>query len=89
MTMWYMAQVGTYVFVDQSYLRRMQYETSEEAGVDMVKTRLYEIQMRYISKSQLQRAIRIYNVYCFGYPLAVDAKSETLWPDDVPEDEKA
>jgi len=84
MALWFIVRLGIYVFTDRQYLKQMRYQSPGEAGVDRIKFRLYGIQMRYISKYQLQRATRIYNAYCFGYPLAADAKSGPLWPDDFP-----
>ena len=55
--------------------------TSEEAGYNAIKMMLYYIPLRYISNRQERLAVRLYNVYCFGYPLGVDSK-EMLWPED-------
>jgi len=42
---------------------------------------LYYIPLRYISNRQERLAVRLYNVYCFGYPLGVDNK-DMLWTED-------
>jgi hypothetical protein len=60
--------------------------TPDEAGYNAIKIMLYYIPLRYISKRQERLAIRLYNVYCFGYPLAVDSK-EMLWPEDFPHED--
>ncbi len=84
MTVWYMAQVGAHVFAGQRLPRGLEHMNGEKAGVNLVKNWLYLMLLRYISRRQMQRAIRIYNAYCFGSPLAEEGKAEMLWPDDVP-----
>lgn len=58
--------------------------TPEEAGYNAIKMMLYYILLRYISPRQQHLAIKLYNVYCFNYPLGVDSK-EMLWPQDFPD----
>lgn len=81
MTFWYMSQVGRSVYTEKNMPKGWEYMTSEEAGYNAIKVMLYYIPLRYISKRQECLAIRLYNVYCFGYPLGVDSK-EMLWPED-------
>ena len=81
MTFWYMSQVGRHVYTGKSMPKGWEYMTSEEAGYNAIKMMLYYIPLRYISNRQERLAVRLYNVYCFGYPLGVDSK-EMLWPDD-------
>jgi hypothetical protein len=47
---------------------------------------LYYVILRPISKRHERLAIRLYNVYCFGYPLGVDSR-EMLWPEDFPQED--
>jgi hypothetical protein len=56
--------------------------TPEEAGYNAIKMMLYYIPLRNLSKRQHRKAIKLYNVYSFGYPLVVDSK-EMLWPENV------
>jgi hypothetical protein len=86
MTFWYMSQVGRHVYKAKSRPKGWEYMTPDEAGYNAIKIMLYYIPLRYISKRQERLAIRLYNVYCFGYPLAVDSK-EMLWPEDFPHED--
>lgn len=54
----------------------------EEAGYNAIKMMLYYILLRRLSKRAERLATRLYNVYCFGYPLGVDS-DEMLWPEDI------
>lgn len=83
MTFWYMSQVGKHVYTEENMPKGWEYITSEEAGYNSIKMMLYYIPLRHISNRQERLAIRLYNVYCFGYPLGVDSK-EMLWPEDLP-----
>ena len=88
MTFWYMSQVGRHVYTRNKLPRGWEYMIPEQAGYNAIKMMLYYIPLRYISKRQERLATRLYNVYCFGYPLGVDS-NEMLWPEDFPdEDEK-
>jgi len=84
MTFWYMSQVGRYVYTKKSTPKGWEYMTPEEAGYNAIKMMLYYIPLRYISNRQERLAVRLYNIYCFGYPLGVDSK-EMLWPEDFPD----
>lgn len=83
MTFWYMAQVGKSIYATKPLPKGWEYMTSEEAGYNAIKEKLYYIPLRYISARQEQRAIKLYNIYCFSYPLGVDSR-EMLWPQDFP-----
>jgi hypothetical protein len=95
MTFWYMAQVGRNVYTKQNLPSTCSYMTPEEAGQNTIKQELYYIPLRYISERQQRLAIKLYNVYGFGYPLGVDAQKiltnkkgrdwryEILWPEDI------
>lgn len=82
MTFWYMAQVGKYVYAKKSLPKNWESMTPEEAGYNSIKMMLYFILLRRLSRRQTRLAIKLYNIYCFGYPLGVDSK-EMLWPEDV------
>lgn len=87
MTFWYMSQIGKHVYTKKKLPKGWEYMTPEQAGYNAIKMMLYYIPLRYISKRQEHLAIRLYNVYCFGYPLGVDSK-EMLWPKDFPDENK-
>jgi hypothetical protein len=84
MTFWYMSQVGRHVYTRENLPKEWDCMTPEEAGYNAIKMMLYYILLRKISKRKRRLAIRLYNVYCFGYPLGVDSK-EMLWPKDFSE----
>lgn len=84
MTFWYMSQVGKSIYSGKPLPKGWEYMTPEEAGYNAIKEKLYYIPLRYISKRQEKLAIKLYNVYCFGYPLGVDSK-EMLWPQNFPD----
>ncbi len=84
MTFWYMSQVGTHVYREKVLPKGWEYMTPEQAGYNAIKMMLYYIPLRYISKRHERLAIRLYNVYCFGYAAAVDSK-DMLWPQDFPD----
>jgi hypothetical protein len=81
MTFWYMSQVGRAIYEKKPLPEEWKGMTPEEAGYNSIKIMLYYLILRYISKYQGQRAIKLYNAYSFGYPMAVDAK-DILWPED-------
>lgn len=83
MTFWYMSQVGRHVYTKKKLPKGWEYMTPEEAGYNSIKMMLYYIPLRHISHRQERLANRLYNIYCFGYPLGVDSK-EMLWPKDLP-----
>ncbi|MCK5056697.1 MAG: hypothetical protein KAT34_08580 [Candidatus Aminicenantes bacterium] len=55
-----------------------------EAGYNAIKQSLYYMPLRgrFLSKRKTRLAVRLYNVYSFGYPLGIDSK-EMLWPDNI------
>ncbi len=81
MTFWYMSQVGTHVYAGGKMPKGWEDMTPEQAGCNAVKMMLYYMPLRYISERQELRAIKLYNVYSFSYPLGVDSK-EMLWRED-------
>jgi hypothetical protein len=84
MTFWYMSQVGTHVYREKSLPKGWGYMTSEQAGHNAIKMMLYYVPLRYISERHKRLAIRLYNVYSFGYQAGIDNK-EMLWPQDFPD----
>lgn len=87
LTLWYLALVGAHVFASQPLPRAIDHMTPKEAGINQIKYRLYVIGLRYVSKRQTERAMRLYNDYAFGSPLAFDAGSEMIWSSDFPHDD--
>ena len=83
MTFWYMSQVGKHVYTGKPMPAGWESMTPEEAGYNAIKMMLYYMPLRPISKRQERLAIRLYNVYSFGYPLGAGSR-EMLWPEDIP-----
>ena len=83
MTFWYMSQVGKHIYTKKCLPKGWEYMTPEEAGYNAIKMMLYYIPLRHISEHQTHLAIKLYNVYSFGYSLGVDSK-DMLWPEDFP-----
>ena len=83
MTFWYMSQVGKNIYTKKKLPKEWENMTPEEAGYNSIKMMLYYFPLRYLSKSQERLAIKLYNVYSFGYPLGTDSK-DMLWPEDFP-----
>lgn len=82
MTFWYMSQVGRSVFTKASLPSSWAEMTQEDAGRNSLKMMLYYILLRPLSDRHLRLAAKLYNVYCFGYPVGIDSR-EMLWPDDL------
>lgn len=83
MTFGYMASVGRHIYTKKISLpKTWEYMTPNEAGYNAIKMMLYFILLRPLSERQERRAIKLYNIYSFGYPLGVDSK-EMLWPQDL------
>ncbi len=83
MTFWYMSQVGKHIYTKKKLSQGWEDMTPEQAGYNSIKMMLYYFPLRYLSKRQERLAIKLYNVYSFGYPLGVDSK-DMLWPEDLP-----
>ena len=81
MTFWYMSQVGRHIYTKRNLPKEWKTMTSEEAGYNAIKMMLYHILLRPLSKRKRRLAVRLYNVYCFDYPLGVDSQ-QMLWPQD-------
>jgi hypothetical protein len=84
MTFWYMSRVGRHVYRKRTLPKGWEYMTPEQAGYNAIKMMLYYVPLRYISERHERLAIRLYNVYCFGYSAGSDSK-EMLWPQDFPD----
>lgn len=83
MTFWYMSQVGKNIYTKKKLPKGWENMTPEETGYNSIKMMLYYFPLRYLSKNQERLAIKLYNVYSFGYPLGTDSKN-MLWPEDFP-----
>ena len=64
--------------------------TPAEAGRNAIKMMLYYAILRCNSDREEQRAIALYNSYCFGYALGMNFKNikgkrEMLWIEDLDE----
>lgn len=83
MTYRYMALVGESVFAKEENSDRLQGMEPAEAGYNAIKQALYMMPLRgrFNPKRKTRLAVRLYNVYSFGYPLGIDGK-EMLWPED-------
>lgn len=82
-TFWYWYQVGRSVYSGKSMPKGWEHLSPEEAGYNAIIMMLYYMPLRYISKRHQRLAIKLYNVYSFGYPLAAESR-EMLWPEDFP-----
>jgi hypothetical protein len=87
MTFWYMSQVGEHVFTSESLPKDWKEMTPAAAGYNSIKEKLYYTLLRPITKRQARLATRLYNVYCFGYPLGAD-HTEMLWPQMIEQMQK-
>ena len=89
MTFWYMAKVGEVIY-SESVPEAWKKMTPAEAGRNAVKMMLYYAILRCNSTREEQRAIALYNSYCFGYALGMNFKNlegrrEMLWIEDLDE----
>jgi hypothetical protein len=88
MTFWYMGKVGEAIY-SQGVPKEWSEMTPMEAGRNAVKMMLYYA-IRRSRNSVRQRAIALYNSYCFGYALGMNFRNskrqrEMLWPEDLDE----
>jgi hypothetical protein len=81
MTFWYMSQVGEHIYNAKGVPSEWGDMTPAEAGYNAIKMMLYYMPLRHLPKRKELLAIKLYNVYSFGYPAGVDAK-DMLWPED-------
>jgi hypothetical protein len=89
MTFWYMGKVGEVIF-SQEIPKEWSEMTPAQAGKNAVKMMLYYAILRCRSIREEQRAIALYNSYCFGYSLGMNFKNkqgkrEMLWSEDLDE----
>ena len=86
MTYGYMAEVGEHVFSnpEKDLPEAWKGMSPAEAGYNAIKQMLYYMPLRgrFSSKRKTGLAVRLYNVYSFGYPLGIDSQ-KMLWPDDI------
>ena len=81
MTFWYMSQVGEHIYSVRSVPPEWVDMTPAEAGYNAIKMMLYYMPLRLLPRRKELLAIKLYNVYSFGYPLGIDAK-DMLWPEN-------
>ncbi len=89
LTFWYMEKVGEVIYasgVPQEWAEM----SAAEAGRNAAKMMLYYAIRRCHTKREEQRAIALYNSYCFGYPLGMNFRNskgqrKMLWPVDLDE----
>jgi len=89
LTFWYMEKVGEVIYasgVPQEWAEM----SPAEAGRNAAKMMLYYAIRRCRTKREEQRAIALYNSYCFGYTLGMNFRNskdqrEMLWPVDLDE----
>ena len=79
MTFWYMAQVGKEIYTKMD--KPWKDMTSGEAGQNAFIMMLYYLPLRYLTSKQEHRAIKLYNIHGFGYPLGIDyaKKHQMIW----------
>lgn len=86
MTYAYMAEVGEHVYLnpEKELPDAWKGMSPAEAGYNAIKRSLYYMPLRgrFLSKRKTRLAIRLYNVYSFGYPIGIDSK-KMLWPEDI------
>ena len=83
MTAWYLGELGTRMFREHGVPAEWGDMTPAEAGLNTAKQALYYAQLRAMPKWHAKQAMRLYNVYGFGYAAAARA-TDTLWPQDIP-----
>lgn len=81
MTFWYMSQVGNRVYAEKALPKGWEAMTAEAAGYNAIKMMLYYMPLRCLPRRQGRLAVKLYNIYSFGYPLGADSK-DMLWPED-------
>ena len=83
MTLWYWSQVGKHIYSIEPLPKGWEGMTPHEAGTNAIKMMLYYLPLRGMTERQKRLAVRLYNVYSFGYVLGVESK-EMLWPEYFP-----
>jgi hypothetical protein len=86
MTYAYMGEVGEHVYLnpEKDLPEAWKGMSPAEAGYNAIKQALYWMPLRgrFLTKRKTDLAVRLYNVYSFGYPLGIDSK-KMLWPEDI------
>lgn len=89
MTYAYMGEVGQHVYLnpEKDLPEAWKGMSPAEAGYNAIKQALYWMPLRgrFLTKRKTGLAVRLYNVYSFGYPLGIDSK-KMLWPEDISAD---
>lgn len=80
MTFWYMGQVGQQVYLNKPKPQGSEYMTPEEVGLNRIKEVLRNTPLRPLTERQYKRAMWLYNIYCFGYPIGADSKEMIFLP---------
>jgi hypothetical protein len=89
LTFWYMEKVGEVIYAS-GVPKEWSEMSPAEAGRNAAKMMLYYAIRRCRTKREEQRAIALYNSYCFGYALGMNYRNskghrEMLWPVDLDE----
>ena len=89
MTFWYMGKVGEIIY-GKSTPKSWEEMKPSDAGRNAAKMMLYYALLRCRTNREEQRAIALYNSYCFGYALGMNFKNvkgrrEMLWIEDLDE----
>jgi hypothetical protein len=74
MTFWYMGQIGRQVYANKPIPQGWDYMALEEVGFNSIKRMLYEAILRPLKDREYKRAMWLYNIYCYGYPIGADSK---------------
>jgi hypothetical protein len=87
MTFWYMAKVGEVIY-SQGVPKAWSEMTPAAAGRNAAKMMLYFALLRCRTVREEQRAVALYNSYCFGYALGMnfrdsEGRREMLWPENL------
>jgi len=87
LTFWYMAKLGERIF-SKEMPKGITDMTPAQAGQNAAKQSLYYSMLRCKTTREEQRAIALYNTYCFGYTLGMNFKNEKgrremLWIEDL------
>jgi hypothetical protein len=86
---WYMEKVGEVIYIS-GVPQEWAEMSPAEAGRNAAKMMLYYAIRRCRTRREEQRAIALYNSYCFGYALGMNFRNskgqrEMLWPVDLDE----
>jgi hypothetical protein len=87
MTFWFMHKLGEALYADGAP-KEWSEMSSAEAGANAAKMMLYYALLRCRNSKEEQRAVALYNTYCFGYALGMNFRNaqgqrEMLWSKDL------